>query len=412
MMIRLCVPLCSVLLLTASVFAADWEQWRGPDHNGVSRETGLLTKWADGGPQLLWRTNILGAGYSNLSFHGGKIFTMGDRGDSCFLFALDEKTGKELWSLNVGKAGGNYEGPRCTPATDGKRIFALGQFGNLVCADAQTGKEIWRINVESELGGRVMSGWNFSMSPIIDGEQVVLPIGGKDGTVIALKKDSAKAELIWRSTELTDAAAYSSVVPMTFGSVRQYLAFTDKRIAGLDAVTGKVLWQHDQEGKVAVCSDPAFLLEGDTCYLITSCAYRVGAGGFKITAKDKKFTAEKIYQNNRFENHHGGIVRVGKYFYFVTNRDLVCVDPKSGEQLWSNRCVGKGSVMSVDGKLVVRSESDGAVALVDASPEGYKEFSRFVQPDRSNKNSWTYPTVYDGKLYLRDQGLLLCYTVK
>ena len=405
--------------------AAEWNQWRGPDHDGISKETGLLKSWPQDGPRLLWRQENIGLGYSNFSFSGGKIYSMGDFGDDCCLYALDEKTGKGIWRIKVGKAGasqGNgFPGSRCTPATDGKLVFALGQFGDFVCADAETGKEYWRCNVERDLGGHVMLNkgdtgihWNFSMSPILDGDRIVMPIGGKAGTVVAWEKSKKGPKIIWRSRELTDAAPYTSVVPMDFGGVPQYLVFTDKRLAGLDAKTGKVLWQADRPGNVAVCSDPVYWMDGEnTCYIIVSSAYGVGAHGFKVTTSDGKFSAERIYADSKLENHHGGIVQVDGHFYFLTQRECVCVDPKTGKTLWNHRSVGKGSVSAADGRLILRAEKgDGEIALVEPSPDGYKEISRFAQPDRTDKNSWVYPTVYGGRLYIRDQGLLLCYEVK
>ncbi len=402
-------------------------QWRGLNHDGVSAETGLLDSWPEGGPKLLWKTEGLGEGYSNISFANGMIYSLGDREDGCYLYALDVDGGKERWSLRIGERGagkGNpyaFPGPRCTPATDGSRVFAIGQFGDLLSADAKTGKELWRLNVEEQLGGGVMlnkgdSGvtWDYSMSPIIDGDRVVLPIGGKDGTVIAFERDADAFKPIWRSSDVSDRAPYSSVVPVTIGKVPQYLLFSDKRIAGLDAASGKLLWSVDRPGKVAVCSDPVYWLDGEnTCYVMVSSGYGVGANGIKVVAQDGKFQAEEIFAKPKLESHHGGLVQMGGHFYMLTQRELVCVDPKTGETLWNNRSVGKGSILGVDGKLIVRSEgSDGTVALVEASPGGYKEFSRFDQPERSDKFSWTYPVVYEGKLYLRDQGLLLCYELK
>lgn len=410
-----CLTILFVALFSSSILAAEWNQWRGPNHDGVSTETGLMASWSQDGPELVWRNDKMGDGYSNLSFGDGKIFSMGDRDGSCVLYALDAETGKEAWKLQVGRSGGNYEGPRCTPATDDKLVFALGQFGDFVCADVKTGKLLWKGNVEKELGGRVMSGWNFSMSPVIDGNQVVLPIGGDKGTVIAMEKSVKGPKILWRSSGLTDAAAYTSAVPVTIGGTRQYLIFTDKRIAGVAAKDGKVLWQADCPGKVAVCTDPAFWMDGkETCYIIASSAYDTGARGFEVTGKGSNFKAEEIYAaDRRLQSHHGGIVQVGGHFYLLTQNQLACVDPKTGKTLWNNRSVGKGSIMSVDGKLIVRSEGgDGPVALVEVSTEGYKEISRFDQPNRTDKNSWTYPTVYDGRLYIRDQGLLLCYKIK
>ncbi len=118
-------------------------------------------------------------------------------------------------------------------------------------------------------------------------------------------------------------------------------------------------------------------------------------------------------QHTAANKSHLAVILDRGHYYLLTQRELVCVDPKTGKTLWNNESVGKGSIMAVDGKLIVRSEKgDGIIALVEATPEGYKELGRFDQPNRSDKNSWTYPTVSDGKLYIRDQGLLLCYQAK
>lgn len=406
------------LLTISPLSAADWNQWRGPEHDGLCRESGLRNAWPEGGPKLLWRCENMGEGYSNLSFADGRIFSMGDNGDECYLYALDVKNGEGIWGVKVGPAGGNYPGPRCTPATDGKLVFALGQFGDFVCVDAKIGKEHWRVNVAKEYGGRVMSMWNFSMSPILDDNRVVLPVGGDRGTLIAFERSSAGPKVLWQSQALTDAAGYDSAVPIDLGGVRQYLVFTDKRLAGIDAKTGDVLWQVDREGRTAICSDPVVLMDGpDACYVMVSSAYNIGADGFKITAEDsgKNFRTETLFHEQRLQNHHGGLVRLGEHVYFLTQRELVCVEMKTGKTLWNDRSVGKGSILGLaeNGKLIVRGEGgDGVVALVEASTEGYKEISRFAQPDRTSKNSWTYPTVHEGKLYIRDQHLLLCYDIQ
>lgn len=407
------------------ISAAEWNQWRGAEHDGVSKEQGLLSSWPEDGPKLLWKVDRLGGGYSNFSFSDDMMFSLGDRGEDCFLYALNTKDGKEIWNLKVGRSGasqGNgFAGPRCTPATDGNLVFAIGQFGDLICAEAKSGKELWRVNTVDELGAVMMLNrgdtgfhWDFSISPIIDADRVILPIGGKDGTVIAFQRSGEAFKLIWRSKEIGDSAPYTSIVPVTISGVPQYLLFTDKRLAGLDAGTGKLLWSADREGKVAICSDPVYWLDGDdTCYLIASSAYNVGAHGFKVVGKDGRFEVEQIFENERLQSHHGGLVQVGGHYYFLTQNELVCVDPKTGDILWKDKSVGKGSILAVDGKLILRSEKgDGTIALVEINPKEYKEISRFSQPDRSDKNSWTYPLVRDGRLYIRDQGLLLCYEVK
>ncbi len=398
------------VLFAAMTFAAEpeWNQFRGPNHDNKSTSIGLLKSWPKEGPKLLWKVDNLGEGYSGLSFFGDKIFTMGDIGDHCVAMALDKSNGKSAWTSQVGPSGavGRYIGPRSTPAVDGKKVFAYSQFGDFVCFDAESGKELWGGDVVTEFGGRYMNNWGFASSPIFDGDNVILPVGGEKGTVIAFDKNGARK---WRSKELTDDAPYSSAVPATIDGVKQLLLLSVSGVVGIDSATGKILWKGTRPGDRAVCSDPVNL--GNIVFV--SSAYNIGSHGFQIVKDGDQFRAEKIYEDPQLQNHHGGLILVGDHVYFTTNRELVCLEIKTGKVAWKNRCVGKGSLTFADGNLIVRAEGgDGTIVLVEANPSEYREKGRFDQPSRSDKNSWTYPVVVDGKLYIRDQNLLLCYELK
>ncbi len=397
-------------LLTDFATAQDWNQFRGPNHDNKSTVTGIAKSWPAGGPKLLWKVDHLGAGYGNISFHGDKMYALGDLGDDCCLTALERATGKKLWSKPLGPAGqvGRYFGPRSTPAVDGKLVFAYGQFGDFVCFDAQDGTEIWGGNVAEEFGGRFMNNWGFSSSPILDGELVLLPIGGRAGTVMAFHKNGQRA---WRTTEIKDDAPYGSVVPATFLGKKQYLLFSMSGVWSINPEDGKVLWLGAKSADRAICSDPVVWAENaQAAYVLASMAYGVGTTGFLVTEQDGKMAATQTFYEKPLENHHGGLILHDGYVYMTTNRDLLCVDIKTGKTVWQNGAVGKGSVSFVDGHLIVRSEKgDGTMVLVEATPEGYREKGRFDQPDRSDKNSWTYPVIVDGKMYVRDQNVLLCY---
>lgn len=386
----------------------NWNQFRGPNHDNHSFSTDIVKSWPKEGPKLLWKIDNIGEGYSNVSFFDDMMFTMGDVGDDCFLFALDKKTGKEIWKSAVGDAGtvGRYIGPRATPAVDGERIFAFGQFGDFVCFDMKTGKELWGGNVAKELGGRYMSNWGFSSSPIFDDDLVLLPIGGEDGTLVAFHKDGQRA---WRTGGLKDGAPYSSIVPAVFSGKKQYLLFTGTGLYGVDAKDGAILWGTDRPSERPVCSDPVFK---DDIVLIAS-AYNIGANAYKIAEKDGKFSAEQVYADPKLLNHHGGMILVGDHVYMTGEKDLFCVNIKTGETVWRDRSVGKGSVSYVDGHLIVRSEkADGQIALVEATPEEYREKGRFDEPEGTDKHNWPYPVIVDGKMYVRDQNLLYCYDLK
>src|SRR5439155_2957614 len=186
---------------------------------------------------------------------GSRIFTMGDASDTSFIYALD-LSGKPLWSAKVGRPGGDYPGPRCTPTLDGDLVYALGQCGDLVCVEAATGHERWRKNLNRDFGGRMMSGWGNSESPLVDGERLVCTPGGGQGTVLALNKKTG--EVIWQSKELKDPAAYASVISAEIGGVSQYIQLTGASVAGVAADDGRLLWRGSRRGRTAVIPTPVF----------------------------------------------------------------------------------------------------------------------------------------------------------
>jgi len=401
--------LLAISSLTA--FAADWPQWRGPNRDGKSPETGLLKSWPEGGPALSWKTTGLGAGYSGISLVGDKMFTMGDVDGSSQIMALNAADGKKLWSTKMGKpgGGGGYPGPRCTPAFDNGLLYAIDQNGNIICVEANTGKEIWRKNLIADFKGEMMSGWGYSESPLIDGNQVICTPGGNQGAIIALDKKTG--ETIWQSKEYTDKAAYSSVVLVEIDGVRQYIQLTGSSVGGVAAKDGKLLWRAPRAGRTAVIPTPIYR---DNQVYVTS-GYGVGCNSFKITSENGVFKAEEVYKNTTMVNHHGGVILIGDHLYgFSDGKGWVCQEFKTGKQVWGEKTkLGKGAVTYADGHLYLRSESGrGTIVLLEASPTGYVEKGRFDQPERSDKNSWPHPVICNGKLFIRDQDVLLCYDIK
>jgi outer membrane protein assembly factor BamB len=390
--------------------AGDWPQWRGPKRDGISTETGLLKTWPSKGPPLAWKANGLGPGYSSVAVVQGRIFTMGDGADSSSVRALD-LNGKPLWTAKLGKPGGGdgYPGPRGTPTIDGELVFAIGQYGDLVCVEAATGKEHWRKNLEKDFGGRMMSGWGYSESPLVDGDKLVCTPGGAKGTIVALNKTTG--ETIWQSKEFTDTAAYASLISSDLGGKHQYIQLTGASVAGVAAENGQLLWKAQRRGSTAVIATPIAWEN----YVYVTSSYGIGCNLFKVTVAGSEFKAEEVYENKVMANHHGGVVSVGNHVYgYSGDKAWICQEFKTGKMVWEEKGkLGKGSLVYADGHLYLRSEGGkGTVALVEATPSGYKEKGRFDQPGRSDKNSWPHPVIADGKLYLRDQDLLLCYDVK
>jgi len=397
------------LLLAARPEADTWAQWRGPNRDGLSPDTGLLKQWPAGGPPLAWKATGVGEGYASVSLWGDRVFTTGDVGDSSFLIALNAADGKQVWQTKIGLIEKPYDwqGVRSTPATDGTLIYALGAHGDLLCAEMATGKERWRKNLPRDFGGRV-GGWKYAESPLLDGDHLVVTPGGKQGAVLALKKESG--EPVWQSKEFTDGAQYPSLLPVEIGGIRQYVVFTMQSVAGIAAKDGKLLWRADRKGGTAICTTPVYR---DGIVLVSS-GYGVGCNAFKITSEGGAFKAEEIYAGTQMRNHHGGLIAFGDHVYGLEDGgQMKCLEIKTGKEVWADRSVGKGSIAYADGHFVVRSEGGkGAVALVEATSSGYKEKGRFTQPDRSKKPSWPHPVIFGGKLYIRDQDVLFCYDVK
>jgi outer membrane protein assembly factor BamB len=258
----------------------------------------------------------------------------------------------------------------------------------------------------------MMSMWNYSESPLVDGDKVICTPGGSSGTMIALNKKTG--EVIWRSKDWPDNASYASSVAAEIGGQRQYIQLTDASVAGVAAADGRLLWRAPRPGRTAVIPTP--IVAGNLVYVTSG--YNAGCNLFEVNADGTNFTAKPVYASKVMVNHHGGVVKVGDNLYgFSEGKGWTCQNFKTGEAVWQDKeKLGKGSVTCADGMLYLRTEGDkGAactVVLLEASPQGWTEKGRFDQPDRSGKNSWPHPVVANGRLYLRDQDVLLSYDVK
>lgn len=387
--------------------SADWPQFRGPNRDGVSEETGLLKAWPKDGPTLVWTATGLGGGYSSVSVAGERIYTLGNKGNTTYVVAIQRDSGKVRWSSELGPAGGNLG---CTPTVEGTRIYALGQAGDLVCLDA-AGKRLWRRNLHQDFGG-VCGGWQYCESPLVDGDRLIVTPGGKSATMVALAKDSGKE--LWKCAIPVERneAGYSSVVIAEVGGVRQYVQLINGGLVGV-ADDGRFLWKYEKLGP-NTANIPTPIVFGDQVF--ASAGYGKGGALLKLTADGTEVSAAETYFNQRLTNKHGGVIRIGDYVYGDTDDQgrPFCADVKSGKVLWKRDGQGNGrgsaSVTYADGHLYFHYEN-GVIALVEASPDGYKETGSFRVPKTSGA-SWAHPVVCAGHLYLREGDLLYCYDVR
>jgi outer membrane protein assembly factor BamB len=402
------------LSTTPLTYAADWPAWRGPHRTGVSDETGLLKEWPTDGPKLLWRITDVGDGYSTPAVVGDKVYLMGNQGtDDEFVQALDVADGKQIWRTRVGKVGPNkgpqYPGSRSTPTVDSALTFALGSDGDLACLDTGTGKMRWQKNLRTDFGGQP-GNWAYAESPLIDGDTLVCTPGGADATILALNKQSG--DVIWKSAlPEADQAAYASAIVVEAPGGRQYVQFLQKGLVGVDAKTGKSLWRYDKTAKGSPANIPTPVAHDTFVY---SGAGRSGGGLVNLKATQEGTSAEEVYFTPKLPTSIGGAVFVDGYLYGTNSQGLLCANFANGEVKWQERGVGAGSVCYADGRLYVHGEK-GDVALVEATPQEYREKGRFSlpeQPERGKSQAWAYPVVANGRLYTRDLGVLWCYDIR
>jgi outer membrane protein assembly factor BamB len=413
---------CTFLLLL-SASADDWPQWQGPARNGISKEKGLLNEWPKDGPPLAWKVKELGGGDSAPSIAGGHIFGMGNRGGDEIVWALSEKDGKQLWVSRLGPGfeqrgwPQSKEGPACTPSVDGERLYVEGMAGDVSCLQVNDGKILWQRSLQKDFGGNLPT-WSFRESPLIDGDKLICTPGGEDATLVALDKSTGKT--LWQSkVPGSPKAAYASVIAIDFEGQRQYVQLTQRALIGVAASDGKFLWKYNRPANAMGinCSTPLY----DDGNVFASSAYGAGGGLAKLS-KDANggIKAEEVYAARKMHNHHGGMILLDGCLYGANGGNeggaLVCLNFKTGDVLWDERDdpehrAPKGSIAFADGRLYYRTEK-GTLLLIEPNAKQYVERGRFDQSERSRSPAWSHPVIANGKLYVRDQDLLLCYDVK
>ena len=419
----LCLYLSLISFLTfahGNVFPADWPQWRGPDRSGVTKESGLLKQWPAGGPKLIWQVNDLGDGYSTPVVVGTRIYLMSNQGmDNEYVRALSTENGKSIWTTRVGNVGNPNQNPpypkaRSTPTVDGDYLYALGSDGDVACLEAKTGKIRWSKNVRKEFGGQPGE-WAYAESPLVDGNAVVVTPGGPDATMVALNKKNG--ELIWKSAiPGGEPAGYASAIVVQGGGRKQYVQLLSKGMVGVDAKTGQFLWRYADVAKgPAQYFTP--VARGEYVY----CgALGVGGGMVQLKANGAGVNAEQVYFKRGLPNGVGGAVIVGDHLYGTeVGQKLVAVEFATGKVMWEAENFGWASVASADGLLFVHL-IDGDVALVEATPEGFRAKGRFKPPAQPQKKqvgpfpegAFAYPVIANGRLYIRDLGTMWVYDIK
>lgn len=411
----------TLLICLTNAHGADWPGWRGAERNGISPTTAINGNWEANPPKLVWMTEGFGAGYASVSVVGDTIFTTGNKDDGQHIVAADRNSGEVKWSINLteGQPKHGYEGSRCTPTYSDGNLYAVTSNGQIYCVNAENGSIVWSKDFQADFGGKMMSGWGYSESPLVDGENVLCSPGGEEAMIVCLNKRTGAT--VWKSAipqvgeEGKDGAGYSSIVVSHGAGVKQYVQLVGRGVIGVRASDGEYLWGYNQVAN-EVANIPTPVVEGD--YVFASSGY--GGGGtclLKLSKSGAGVDAKEVYWIDKrdFQNHHGGMVLKDGYIYAGHKHNEgfpTCLKLETGEIVWGgakNRGPGKGSagVLLVGDQLIFRYQN-GKVALIKATPDQYVLEGTF-DPEFQEGKTWAHPVVLGDKLYLREQDKMMCY---
>ncbi len=396
-----------------AALAEDWPQFRGAARDNVSRETGLLRKWPQGGPRVLW-TIPVGQGYAGAAIVAGRVYhndydeAKGEWG----VFARSLATGKELWRYTEARRiRPNHAITRTVPAADARFVFSIDPKLNLHALDARTGKRLWQKDLVAVYKSRIPP-WYNGQNPLIEPDRIVIATGG-NAILVALDKATGKE--LWRTPNTINALlSHVSVMPATLGGVKQYLYATLESVMGVSAANGKLLWNYPRKFNVAAAPSPLAL---DSSHVFVTGPYDAGSTLIKVTNAGGAFKTETAFdlKNNEWNSEvHTPIVYKG-HFYAVGKKRrglFTCMD-FAGKKIWDSD--GKaafelGSFLLADGMFFVLEGKTGMLRLLDANTTGYKELDKAQV--LSGEDVWGPMALSDGKLVLRDLTKMVCIDVR
>ncbi len=378
----------------------EWHQWRGPNRDGVSHETGLLTNWPEGGPKEVWRTS-LGDGYSSVSISGGRAYTMYAEGEDEVVVCFDAKTGEEKWRYLddyrfKNRQGG--DGPRSTPTVDCDTVYVFSAYGRLVAINALTGKELWHYDFTKAFESPIPQ-HGFSASPVVEGNLLLMEAGGKGNrAIIAFNKENG--DIVWNTQD--DPPAYSSPITVTIHNVRQAIFFTAEGLVSVSPRDGEVYWRYAWRTSYDVNAATPVFIPPDKVFI--SSGYDTGAALVQVEESGGKFSVSEMWRSRVMKNHFASSILHEGYLYGFDDGTLKCIEANTGEEQWRKRGFRKGSLIYADGHLIILGES-GNLALVKAS---HTEYIEVAQTQIFDGRCWTAPSVSGGKLYLRNNEELVC----
>jgi len=390
------LSVAAALVTTGSAMAyEDWPNFRGPNYDGISVESGIKTKWSEKMP-LLWEKTI-GSAYSSFACVGKRVYTCGTEAGNQVLFCLNADNGKVIWKHAIEKEFQSEQGSgtRATPAVNDGRVYILGGFGKLLCLSAETGKEIWSQAFTNK------PHWGYSGSVLIEGELAIASAGSSEGALVAFDKKTGKPT--WKTGD--DPVGYATPYPFTFGGKRYIVGFTGNGAIIVEAKTGKLALQIPWQTAWKINASSPIFHDG---YLFLTSGYRTGCGLLKLKASGDKLQAESIWKSKVLMNKFQSCILYQGKLYSSDQNALVCADFMTGKEEWRIPHLKHGTVVLAQGQLLVLT-AQGQLQIAKATPQG---FDPITKADILDDRCWTVSVLYNGRLYARNLDRLVCFDLR
>lgn len=406
-----------ILFLTAIQLHSQATQWRGVNQTGHYPSTGLMKSWPDGGPELVFKTEDIGKGYSSAVVSDNLIFITGKMDTMDYISAIN-MSGDIVWQIPYGRAWTrSYAETRSTPSIVGNKIYLTSGNGELACIDKNEGKVIWNVDVMKKFDG-VSGSWGTAESPLVFEDKVFFTVAGAKTTMVAFNRNSG--EMVWQTEQIDDQNAFVSPTMINHNNQDMVVGVTAKYIFGVNPETGGINWKfkYDETGSPDVKigrkrNNTVTPIYRDGHVYVTSGYDHVGA---KLKLNEAGTDVELIWTDDVLDVHHGGAVLVDDHIYgsnWLNNREgeWCSISWETGKPSYTTEWNTKGSIIYADGMLYIYEEQRGHVGLVKPNPEKFELVSSFQITEGVGPH-WAHPTIYDGKLLIRHGDVLMVYDIK
>ncbi len=376
-----------------SVHDTDWPQFLGTNRDGIVHDLVLQRDWQQQPPQLLWR-RTLGAGWSSFAIRGDYAVTMELRENDEAVVCYELATGQIQWVHTDREPFDTLfssAGPRATPTIDHGRVYSIGATGLMNCLDGATGQSLWSKNVVQENSAE-LNPEGYSGSPLVVDQRVIVSVGGPQGRSL-VAYDKLSGELLWSAGD--DPISYSSPTVVWLDGQQQIVIFNVNSVTGHDPSDGRQLWRHPCESALTNNVAQPILLDGNRLFIHHNAAAELL--GFK--RDDAAWTVEPVWHNRNLKTQFSNAVARDGFLYGLDLGILVCLDPQTGRRRWKKGRYGHGHILLIDDLLLIQSDG-GELALVEASPDAYRELGRVTIFD---EKTWAVPAISGRKLLVRSE---------